>query len=98
MLCLSIVSAGCIRGAKSDDRIGAIRSPDGKQIALLLRENSRRRNSHVIFSSDEGATWSWPRELPGALTGDRHVGKYTPDGRLFITFRDMCYESPTQGD
>ncbi len=77
---------------------GAIRSPDGKQIALLLRENSRRHNSFVIFSNDEGNTWTEPIELPGALTGDRHTGRYAPDGRLFITFRDMTHESPTRGD
>ncbi|MHC4118310.1 MAG: sialidase family protein [Planctomycetota bacterium] len=77
---------------------GAIRSPDGGQIALLLRENSRRHNSFVIFSDDEGKTWTEPAELPGALTGDRHTGRYAPDGRLFITFRDMTHESPTRGD
>lgn len=77
---------------------GAIRSPDGKEIAVLLRENSRRKNSFVIFSRDEGRTWSEPRELPGALTGDRHTAKYAPDGRLLISFRDMCHESPTKGD
>lgn len=77
---------------------GLIRSPDGKQIAVLLRENSRKLNSFVIFSDDEGKTWSTPRELPGALTGDRHVGRYAPDGRLFITFRDTTHESSTKGD
>ncbi|MBN1442252.1 MAG: exo-alpha-sialidase [Planctomycetes bacterium] len=77
---------------------GAIRSPDGKSIAVLLRENSRRHNSFVIFTSDEGRTWSEPRELPAALTGDRHTGKYAPDGRLFISFRDTTHESPTKGD
>lgn len=77
---------------------GLVRSPDGKQMAVLLRENSRKRNSFVIFSDDEGATWSKPRELPGALTGDRHVAKYAPDGRLFISFRDTTHESPTKGD
>lgn len=77
---------------------GAVRSPDGKQIAVLLRENSRRLNSFVIFSDDEGRTWSPPRELPGALTGDRHTGRYAPDGRLFISFRDTTLESPTKGD
>ncbi len=75
---------------------GIIRSPDGRQLAVLLRENRRGRNSHVMFSNDEGQTWSAPRELPGALTGDRHVGKYTPDGRLFISFRDTTLESPTK--
>ncbi len=77
---------------------GIIRSPDGKQLAMLMRENSRQFNSFVSFSEDEGRTWSNPRELPGALTGDRHVGRYAPDGRLFITFRDTTHISPTKGD
>ena len=77
---------------------GAVRSPDGKQLALLLRENSRRHNSFVIFSDDEGRTWSQPVELPGALTGDRHTCRYGPDGRLVISFRDRTHVSPTQGD
>ena len=77
---------------------GLIRSPDGKQIAVLLRENSRQHNSFVMFSNDEGQSWSTPRELPGSLTGDRHVGRYAPDGRLFISFRDTTHESSTRGD
>jgi len=77
---------------------GLFRSPDGRQIAMLLRENSRKFNSFVSLSNDEGGTWSTPRELPGALTGDRHAGVYAPDGRLFITFRDTTLDSPTRGD
>jgi BNR repeat protein len=77
---------------------GALRSPDGKQIAVLLRENSRKYNSFVIFSNDEGLTWTQPRELPASLTGDRHTAKYAPDGRLFISFRDTTHASPTKGD
>jgi hypothetical protein len=77
---------------------GLVRSPDGKQLAVVLRENSRRFNSFVVVSDDEGRTWTEPRELPGALTGDRHVGKYGPDGRLFVSFRDTTHESPTRGD
>lgn len=77
---------------------GAVRSPDGREIAVLLRENSRRYNSFVIFSRDEGKTWTEPRELPAALTGDRHTAAYAPDGLLFITFRDMARESRTKGD
>ena len=45
-------------------------------------------NSHIIFSEDEGKSWSAPRELPNALTGDRHQAIYLDDGRLFISFRD----------
>ena len=77
---------------------GIIRSPNGRTLAALLRENSRTRNSFVMFSRDEGKTWSEPRELPAALTGDRHTGKYAPDGRLLVSFRDMTHESPTRGD
>ena len=77
---------------------GAIRSPDGRQIAVLLRENSRKMNSFLIVTDDEGATWSAPRELPGALTGDRHVLRPAPDGRLFAAFRDTTLESATKGD
>lgn len=66
---------------------GIVRSPDGKQLSVLLRENRRVQNSHIIFSDDEGKTWSEPRPLPDALNGDRHTGKYAPDGRLFISFR-----------
>ncbi|QDV70007.1 BNR/Asp-box repeat protein [Rosistilla carotiformis] len=64
-----------------------IRSPDGKRLAVLLRESRLRKNSHVIFSDDEGKTWTAPRELPLALTGDRHVAKYDSDGRLLVSFR-----------
>lgn len=77
---------------------GVLRSPDGRELAALLRENSRTRNSFVIFSEDEGRTWGPPRELPGALTGDRHTAKYAPDGRLLVSFRDMTLDSPTHGD
>jgi len=77
---------------------GIIRSPDGRQLAVLLRENSRRLNSFLILSNDEGKTWSQPIELPASLTGDRHTGVYSSDGRLFISFRDTTHLSPTKGD
>ncbi len=77
---------------------GLVRSPDGRELAVLLRENSRTRNSWLITSRDEGSTWTVPRELPAALTGDRHVARYTRDGRLFISFRDMARETKTRGD
>jgi hypothetical protein len=82
---------------------GIIRSPDGKQLAVLLRENSRRHNSQIIFSEDEGKTWTKPRALPNTLNGDRHTGKYNADGRLLISFRSRyprktASSSPTEGD
>lgn len=77
---------------------GVVRSPDGGTIAILLRENRRRSTSHVMFSRDEGRTWSEPRRLSLALTGDRHTARYGPGGRLFVSFRDMAMGSPTHGD
>jgi hypothetical protein len=77
---------------------GLLRSPNGKQIAMLLRENSRKFNSFVTFSDDEGQSWSTPREVPTDLTGDRHVAIYTKNKKLFITFRDTSKNSPTKGD
>jgi len=77
---------------------GIIRSPDGSRLLVLLRENSRKLNGFYIFSDDEGETWSKPRMLPAALTGDRHTAVYAPDGRLFISFRDRTLDSPTHGD
>jgi hypothetical protein len=77
---------------------GFLRSPAGTEIAVLLRENTRRQNSHLIFSRDEGRSWTEPRPVPAALTGDRHTGKRAPDGRLFVSFRDMAKDSPTYGD
>ncbi|MEN9576068.1 MAG: hypothetical protein RL514_3923 [Verrucomicrobiota bacterium] len=74
---------------------GFIRSPDGKEIAVLLRENSRTKNSHIIFSRDEGQTWTAPREMPDSLNGDRHTGKYLPDGRLFVSFRSLAPRGKT---
>lgn len=77
---------------------GVVRSPDGRTLVLLLRENRRRKGSHRMVSTDEGATWSDPQELPRSLTGDRHTAKYAPDGRLVVSFRDTAKGSPTAGD
>jgi hypothetical protein len=77
---------------------GAVRSPDGKQLLMLLRENRRRTQSQFMTSDDEARTWSTPREVDAALTGDRHVAAFALDGRLVVTFRDMAKDSVTRGD
>ena len=77
---------------------GLVVAPDGNRIALLLRENARRHESFVVFSDDDGESWSAPRQLPPTLTGDRHVARYASDGRLVVTFRDMAADSPSKGD
>jgi len=73
------------------------RSPDGRQLLMLLRENSRKYHSLYSVSTDDAQTWSEPRELPAALTGDRLVMRYAPDGRLVVAMRDMAKTSPTYG-
>jgi hypothetical protein len=80
---------------------GAVRSPDGSEIAILLRENKRVKNSHIIFTTDEGQSFTKPIELPNELTGDRHTAVYDENDRLFISFRDITprhWTSPTEGD
>jgi hypothetical protein len=74
-----------------------IPSPDGRELACLIRVNNRDYNSMIMFSSDDGETWSEPAELPGSLTGDRHIGRYLPDGRIMVVFRDVAKSSPAYG-
>lgn len=66
-----------------------VRSPDGKQLLCMMRENIRAAGSHYITSDDEGRTWSALKPLPEGLWGDRHAPRYSADGRLVVTFRDM---------
>lgn len=73
------------------------RSDDGKQLVMLMRENTRQHHSLYSISNDAARTWSEPKELPSALMGDRHVIKHAPDGRLVIAFRDMAKTSFTYG-
>ena len=75
----------------------AFRSPDGTELCCLMRENTHKGDSLVMFSRDEGATWSAPRDTCNGLTGDRHMGVRAKDGRLVIAFRDQAVDSPTRG-
>lgn len=73
-----------------------VRSPDGRQLFCLLRENEKRV-ALGMTSGDEGRTWSATQPLPPGLFGDRHVARYATDGRLVVVFRDTggAYGSPT---
>lgn len=73
------------------------RSPDGAELCCLMRENTHQGRSLVMFSRDEGGTWSEPVDTPWGLTGDRHVGVVTRDARIVIAFRDQAQQSPTRG-
>lgn len=72
-------------------------SPNGKELCCLMRENTHKGRSLVMFSSDEGETWSEPVDTSWGLTGDRHIGTQLPDGRWVIAFRDQAINSPTKG-
>lgn len=61
----------------------------GDELMLITRSNSKKINSLLSFSQDEGKTWSTPVEAPAALNGERHKAEHLPDGRLFITFRSI---------
>lgn len=73
-----------------------VRSPDGRQLLCLLRENATRE-ALFMTSDDEGRTWSATRPLPPGLFGDRHMAHYAADGRLVVCFRDTggAFGSPT---
>jgi hypothetical protein len=73
------------------------RSPDGDELCCLMRENKRSGTSLVMFSRDEGQTWSAPVDTPWGLTGDRHHGIRLPDGRLVIVFRNASPQSKDKG-
>lgn len=76
--------------------IGMFRSPDGKRIVGLARSQSHNHPATMIYSDDEGDTWSKPVELPGSLAGERHKILYDPTDpagqRLLITFREIQYD------
>lgn len=73
------------------------RSPDGDELCVLMRENAHKGRSLMMFSRDEGETWSTPEDTSWGLTGDRHIGTQLPDGRWVIAFRDQAINSPTRG-
>ncbi len=73
------------------------RSPDGAELCCIMRENTHTGRSLMMFSRDEGQTWSKPTDTPWGLSGDRHNGVFTPDGRFVVAFRDMAPGSTTRG-
>lgn len=74
-----------------------IRSPDNKQLLMIIRENNRAFNSWIMLSDNEGKTWSSPFQAPASVTMDRHQAEYAPDGRLVIVGRDVAEQSSEKG-
>ena len=77
---------------------GACFSPNGNQLLLVMRDNTRNYKSFISTSENNGANWSSPVEASQTITGDRHILKYTNDGRLICVFRDTYPRSKTHGD
>ncbi len=71
--------------------VEVIRSDKGRgdELCLITRSNSKRYNSLISFSIDEGETWSEPKEVNANLNGERHKAEYTADDRLVISFRSI---------
>ncbi len=85
-----MVADGLVLDGKAPCEPYVFRSPDGNDLCCIMRENHRTGTSLMMFSSDEGKTWSTPVDTPWGLTGDRHHGVQLPDGRLVIVFRDQA--------
>lgn len=87
----------CAVNGKNPCEPYVFRAPQGDELCCLMRENTHKRRSLMMFSRDEGQTWTKPVDTAWALTGDRHQGVQLPDGRLCIVFRDVALKSPTRG-
>lgn len=70
-----------------------IPSPQGDELACIMRSNQPGRRSMIAFSQDAGASWAVPIELPEELHGDRHVARYLTDGRIIAAFRRVSTRS-----
>ena len=73
------------------------RSPDGDELCCIMRENARSGTSIVMFSRDEGKTWTKAVDTPWGLSGDRHHGIRLPDGRLVFVFRNVSPNAKDNG-
>lgn len=71
--------------------VECVRSDGGKgdELMLITRSNSKKANSLLSFSTDEGKSWSAPVFAPSSINGERHKADYLNDGRLFISFRSI---------
>lgn len=73
--------------------IGLFRSADGSKIVGIARSQSHNNPATLIYSQNEGITWSEPMDLPGALAGERHKIVYDPiNQKLVVSFREIFYD------
>jgi hypothetical protein len=65
-----------------------IRMPYYRNSLVMICADRQNHCSFVSVSYDEGATWSYPSELPPYLTGDR-FSLLVKGNRLTLVYRDM---------
>lgn len=71
-----------------------IRSPNGKQLCMLMRANTKLSNSYISLSNDEGITWSMPVEVADEVSGERHKAIYdNVSGKLVISMRNTTFKN-----
>ena len=71
-----------------------LRSDDGKELCAILRDNCRDALSKMVFSRDEGKTWTAPVDTAPALSGHRHAGVKDSTGRWTIVSRNYEPNAP----
>ncbi|HFI0635377.1 TPA: glycoside hydrolase domain-containing protein [Streptococcus suis] len=78
--------------------IGMFRVPNSNRIIGLVRSQSHQHSSLLIYSDDEGQTWSRPEALQGALQGERHKILVDPiSNKLIVTFREIILDYNQNG-
>ncbi|HFI0469846.1 TPA: glycoside hydrolase domain-containing protein [Streptococcus suis] len=78
--------------------IGMFRVPNSNRIIGLVRSQSHQHSSLLIYSDDEGQTWSRPEALQGALQGERHKILVDPiSNKLVVTFREIILDYNQNG-
>ncbi|WP_075087313.1 sialidase family protein [Verrucomicrobium spinosum] len=70
-----------------------VRSPDGKQLLCLMRENVKHISLYMT-SEDEGRTWSAPKPTPPGLNGDRHMIRTVLMGAWWCAFVTPAQAAP----
>ena len=73
--------------------LGMIRYEKEDLIIAVGRSQSHNNPSVLLTSKDEGNTWSYPKDLPGSLSGERHKLIYDKiEAKLVISFREIIYD------
>jgi len=88
----------CVVQGKHPCEPCAFRSPDGNEICCLMRENSHKGCSLMMFTRDEGRTWTRAIDAPWEISGDEHHCLELGKGKFIVVFREHNQpKGPTWG-